>query len=447
MPLLTCSDGGPKCINIESATALKPDPGTEADVELDNNPFAFIPGHFDKLVNPKSLAAFRALGGLKGIERACRQTQRLIAVSSNVSFGQATRLNSDKLPAASERLGGNASEPFADRIRVYGKNVLPAKRATPYKDDVIILLNVDAIISLALGLYEVFGVAICAAILIMTLVGSLNDWQKEKALVKLNAKKENREVKVFRSGKSYMISVHDVVVGDVLHLEPGDLVPSSATGKSDALKKTPGHEVMERRVAGADPRNLDPFIISGAKVLEGMGKFMVTSVGVNSSFGKIMMSVRTKIEATLLQKKLEGLAVAIAKIGGSSAALLLFVNTDSTAVKASQFMDILIVAITIIVVALLEGLPLAVTLALAITTKRMLKENNVLRVLRACETMGNATTICSDKTGTLTTNKMTVTLLLSRVWRTASLRSSVPRLRLLFLRSPWHAIAPRGPRQ
>lgn len=143
-----------------------------------------------------------------------------------------------------------------------------------------------------------------------------------------------------------------------------------------------------------------------------MGTFVCTSVGVNSSFGKIMMSVRTETEATPLQKKLEGLALAIAKLGSSAAALLFFVllfrfaaslpgDSRPAAEKASSFMDILIVAITIIVVAVPEGLPLAVTLALAFATTRLLKENNLVRVLRACETMGNATTICSDKTGTL----------------------------------------------
>lgn len=143
-----------------------------------------------------------------------------------------------------------------------------------------------------------------------------------------------------------------------------------------------------------------------------MGTFVATSVGVNSSFGKIMMSVRTEVEATPLQKKLERLAMAIAKLGSAAAGLLFFVllfrfvaslsgDSRPAAEKASSFMDILIVAITIIVVAVPEGLPLAVTLALAFATTRLLKENNLVRVLRACETMGNATTICSDKTGTL----------------------------------------------
>lgn len=144
----------------------------------------------------------------------------------------------------------------------------------------------------------------------------------------------------------------------------------------------------------------------------GVGTFMATSVGVHSSFGKIMMSVRTEMEATPLQVKLGRLAMNIAKIGSAAAILLFFIllfrfvgglsgDNRTPTEKGSAFMDILIVAVTIIVVAVPEGLPLAVTLALAFATTRMLKENNLVRVLRACETMGNATAICSDKTGTL----------------------------------------------
>ncbi|UNI18879.1 plasma membrane calcium [Purpureocillium takamizusanense] len=456
-------------ISEDLRSPLAPDPGTEADFDVDDNPFAFSPGQLNKLLNPKSLAAFQALGGLKSIARGL-QTDVTSGLSvdetgapTRISFNDAvspTPLFSVPPPPYSKAASPSSlsSDPFSDRIRVYKRNVLPAKKATPlwrlmwnaYNDKVLILLTVAAVISLALGLYEtlgvdhppgspapvdwVEGVAICAAIIIVTAVGSLNDWQKEKAFVKLNARKEDREIKVIRSGRSFMINVHDILVGDVLHLEPGDLVPvdgvfieghdlkcdeSSATGESDALKKTGGDQVMRLLENGNGTKDIDPFIISGAKVLEGMGTFLCTSVGVNSSFGKIMMSVRTEVEATPLQKKLENLALAIAKLGGGAAALLFFVLlcrflaslpglTGSPAEKASLFMDILIVAITIIVVAVPEGLPLAVTLALAFATTRLLKENNLVRMLRACETMGNATTICSDKTGTLTTNKMTV---------------------------------------
>lgn len=194
---------------------------------------------------------------------------------------------------------------------------------------------------------------------------------------------------------------------------------SSATGESDALLKTGGEQVMRMLESGSKSKNLDPFIISGAKVLEGVGTFLCTSVGTHSSFGKIMMSIRTTVEPTPLQTKLAGLAVRISQWAVTAASFLFFVllfrflanlgsDDRSPAEKASFFMEIFIVAITVIVVAVPEGLPLAVTLALAFATTRLLKENNLVRVLRSCETMGNATTVCSDKTGTLTTNKMTV---------------------------------------
>ncbi|RYN70772.1 Calcium-transporting ATPase 2 [Alternaria alternata] len=231
-----------------------------------------------------------------------------------------------------------------------------------------------------------------------------------------------------------MISIYDVLAGDIIHMEPGDIIPvdgifvdgsdvkcdeSSATGESDAMRKTPGAVVMKALESGQPAKNLDPFVISGAKVLEGVGTFMATSVGEHSSFGQIMMSVRVEIEATPLQEKLGKLAMAIAYLGTTAAGILFFVllfrfvgglsgDTRSASAKGSAFMDILIVAVTIIVVAVPEGLPLAVTLALAFATTKMLKENNLVRILRACETMGNATAICSDKTGTLTTNRMTV---------------------------------------
>lgn len=185
------------------------------------------------------------------------------------------------------------------------------------------------------------------------------------------------------------------------------------------MKKTPGQEVWQRIQDGTATAKLDPFIISGAKVLEGVGTYLVTSVGQNSSYGKILMSLQTENSPTPLQVKLSKLANWIGGLGSSAAGLLFFVllikflahlsaDTRTGPEKAQEFLDILIVAITVIVVAVPEGLPLAVTLALAFATTRMLKENNLVRVLRACETMGNATTICSDKTGTLTQNKMTV---------------------------------------
>ena len=450
-----------------SEDALRPDPGNEKDFDVLNNPFAFSPGQLNKLLNPKSLSAFKAFGGLSGLQKGLRTsiTAGLSVdethLDGQVSFEDVSHASHEKNAdfetvelkrSTSNSAPRNITGQFEDRLRVYCDNRLPERKADSifvliwraYNDKILILLTIAAVVSLALGIYEtvagdsgvdwVEGVAICVAILIVVIVGAANDFQKERQFLKLNKRKDDREVKVIRSGKSVQISVYDVTVGDVLHLEPGDAVPadgvfisghgvkcdeSSATGESDQMKKTGGEEVWQRIQDGTATAKLDPFIISGSKVLEGVGTYLVTSVGQNSSFGKIMISLQTTNEATPLQVKLGGLANWIGGLGSSAAGLLFFVllikflaglssNPHTPAEKGQEFLDILIVAITVIVVAVPEGLPLAVTLALAFATTRMLKENNLVRVLRACETMGNATTICSDKTGTLTQNKMTV---------------------------------------
>jgi Ca2+-transporting ATPase len=258
----------------------------------------------------------------------------------------------------------------------------------------------------------------------------------QRQFTRLNKKKDDRTVKAIRSGKSQEISVHDIMVGDVLHLETGDVIPvdgifieghavkcdeSSATGESDLLKKMPAAEAFTalQKLDSEDAEKLDPFIISGSKVTEGNGTFLVTAVGVNSSYGRITMSLRTEQDDTPLQRKLNVLADWIARIGAGSALLLFIVlfikfcaqlpgNKSSPEQKGQDFLRIFITSVTVVVVAVPEGLPLAVTLALSFATLKMLRDNNLVRVLKACETMGNATTVCSDKTGTLTQNKMTV---------------------------------------
>ncbi|KAL9114365.1 MAG: hypothetical protein Q9187_007489, partial [Circinaria calcarea] len=441
------------------------------DFEVANNPFAFSPGQLNKLLNPKSLAAYKALGGIKGLERGLR-TDIVAGLSvdetsleGRITFGEATNLTEKndiyrgQLPREVEAVPPtDSASQYSDRKRVYKDNRLPPKKSlsiwklfwNAYNDRILIILTIAAGISLVLGIYEavgrprepdepqgvdwVEGLAILIAIVIVVLVTGINDYRREKQFVALNAKKDDRQVKAIRSGKTVFISVYDVTVGDVLHLESGDAVPvdgilisgygircdeSSATGESDSKKKTSGDEVWSHIQAETATSKLDPFIISGSKVLEGVGTYLVTSVGVNSSFGKILMSLHAENEDTPLQVKLARLANWIG-YGGTGAAGLLFIvllirflaglpeNHGSAAERGSEFLDILIVAITIIVVAVPEGLPVAVTLALSFATKKLFRENNLVRHLRACETMGNATTICSDKTGTLTQNKMTV---------------------------------------
>lgn len=455
--------------------ALTPDPNTEADFDVTDNKFAFSPGQLNKLINPKSLSAFYAVGGLSGIEKGLRTDRRSgLSVDENhlegsLSFEAARTAITDDAsvkangaPIVRSRTTGTTSTStrrqdtsFSDRKRIFNDNRLPEKKAKSlfqlawmaYNDKVLLLLTAAAVISLALGIYQsitakdgearvqwVEGVAIMAAIIIVVVVGAANDWQKERQFIKLNKKKDDRDVKVIRSGKSMEISIHDILVGDVMHLEPGDMVPvdgvfieghnlncdeSSATGESDLLRKSPGDDVYRVIKAHQDVKKMDPFILSGAKVTEGIGTFLVTSVGINSSYGKMMMALREDAQTTPLQSKLNVLAEYIAKLG-LAAGLLLFVvvlikflaglphNQGTPSDKGQQFLQIFIVAVTIVVVAVPEGLPLAVTLALAFATTRMLKDNNLVRLLRACETMGNATTVCSDKTGTLTQNKMSV---------------------------------------
>ncbi|KAI9928849.1 hypothetical protein ASPWEDRAFT_105000 [Aspergillus wentii DTO 134E9] len=457
---------------VSDEDALKPDPGREPEFEVEDNVFAFSPGQLNKLLNPKNLGALHALGGIRGLEKGLRTniTSGLSVDESSldgaVSFAEATSSSAgspNSLPKSVSQQPPQrpvrssttklSNDSFSDRKRVYGINKLPEKKAKgilelawiAYNDKVLILLTIAAIISLALGIYQsvtatgnearvqwVEGVAIIVAILIVVIVGAANDWQKERQFVKLNKKKDDRYVKVTRSGKTAEISIFDVMVGEVMHLEPGDLIPvdgvfidghnvkcdeSSATGESDLMRKTAAEEVYQAIEHHEKLAKMDPFIVSGGKVSEGVGTFLVTSVGVNSTYGKTMMSLQDEGQTTPLQSKLNVLAEYIAKLGLASGLLLFVVlfikflaqlhTIDGAERKGQEFLQIFIVAVTIIVVAVPEGLPLAVTLALAFATTRMLKDNNLVRLLRACETMGNATTICSDKTGTLTENKMT----------------------------------------
>jgi Ca2+-transporting ATPase len=185
-----------------------------------------------------------------------------------------------------------------------------------FNDKILRLLAVTATLSLALGFYYessalfdwVEGVAILVAIIIVVLAGAVGDWDKERTFVKLNRKKEDRTVRVIRSGKTIGISVHDILVRDVLHIEPRDIIPadgvyikghglrcdeSSATGKSDLIRKMPAREAYDAIEQRETPfLKINPFLVSGARVMEGVGTCLVTAVGTYSTFGRTMMSLR-----------------------------------------------------------------------------------------------------------------------------------------------------------
>ncbi|KIJ14249.1 hypothetical protein PAXINDRAFT_12900 [Paxillus involutus ATCC 200175] len=303
-----------------------------------------------------------------------------------------------------------------------------------------VLEGVGRYVVVAVGTKSFNGRIMMASPQVQVVVGSLNDWQKERQFKVLNEKKEERGVKVIRDGVEHLIDVKEVVVGDIALLEPGEIVPcdgiflsgynvkcdeSAATGESDAIKKMPyaGCVALKDAQNGGHSRSThtDCFVVSGSKVLEGVGRYVVVAVGTKSFNGRIMMALRTDAENTPLQLKLNILAELIAK-AGSIAGIILFsalmirffvqLGTGNPARSANQngmaFVQILIISVTLVVVAVPEGLPLAVTLALAFATKRMTEENILVRVLGSCETMANASVICTDKTGTLTKNTMTI---------------------------------------
>ncbi|KHO00418.1 ATPase, P-type, transmembrane domain protein [Metarhizium album ARSEF 1941] len=409
-------------------------------------PFLLSPKALAETIASKSMAELDALGGLEGLARG---------LQTDLYAGLCEDLRSTR--AASPSLEQHVHGPHQTRVDVYGVNRIPPKRAKgilqlmmiALGDKVLVLLCIVAGVSLFIGLYQslfqphlpsqprtewVDSLTIMAAVLIVVVTGAVNDYQKEKQFARLVKKTEDRVVEVIRAGKTTEISVFDILVGDILRVAAGSVIPadgvlvtglsvrcdeSSITGESDHITKTPLNTALSRLRVGEVAKDIDPFIISGGKVLKGTGTYLVTGVGVNSLYGRLKMDVTERTEATPLQKKLGGIADRIAVAGVTVSVLLLGVlgiklliqipGSERTFVELVQILlRIFMVSISIIVVAVPEGLPLAVTLALAIGVTRMLKDNNLVRVLSSCETMGNATVVCSDKTGTLTMNKMTV---------------------------------------
>lgn len=371
------------------------------------------------------------------------------------------------------------------RYKNYGDNSLPERVPKSFlqlvwiafNDKTMELLSVAAVVSFVLGLYELWvqppqydpegnlirqvdwieGVAIMMAVLVVVLVSAANDYQKELQFAKLNKKKEDRKIIAIRNDQEVLISIHHALVGDIISLQTGDVVPadcvmisgkceadeSSMTGESNTIKKlsianslkdfkkfNSGHDHLRKKpldIGDADEdgnRVADCMLISGSRILSGLGRGVITSVGINSVYGQTMTSLNVESESTPLQLHLSQLADNIS-VYGCVAAIILFLvlfirylfyvipengrfHDLDPAQKGSKFMNILITSITVIVVAVPEGLPLAVTLALAFATTRMTKDGNLVRVLRSCETMGSATAVCSDKTGTLTENVMSV---------------------------------------
>ena len=323
----------------------------------------------------------------------------------------------------------------------HGKNVLtPPQRTSLWKlyldkfrDPIIQILLVAAFVSLILAFIEknfMETIGIFVAVFLATTVGFYFERDAAKKFNLLTALSEEQPVKVRRNGKVMEIPRHDVVVGDVVLVEVGDEVPadgelivcndlqineSALTGEPVAEKS------LEGGGDGAYPRNV---ILRSTMVMNGRGEFVVTAVGDATEIGKVAKksTEQTSVE-TPLHMQLDKLAKRISKVGSvvSVTAFFIFLIHDILTnpawggkdyfYMAEIVLKYFMMAVTLIVMAVPEGLPMAITLSLALNMRRMLKSNNLVRKLHACETMGAVTVICTDKTGTLTQNKMQVSAL------------------------------------
>ncbi|KAJ1429225.1 P-type ATPase [Sesbania bispinosa] len=330
------------------------------------------------------------------------------------------------------------------RKNAFGTNTYPRKKGRSFwrflweawQDLTLIILIIAAAVSLALGIktegldegwYD--GGSIAFAVFLVIVVTAVSDYRQSLQFQNLNAEKQNIQLEVIRGGRTIKISIFDIVVGDVIPLKIGDQVPADGvliTGHSLAIDES--SMTGESKIVHKDHKA--PFLMSGCKVADGVGVMLVTGVGINTEWGLLMASISEDTgEETPLQVRLNGVATFIGIVGLSVAVLVLAVllgryfsghtkdlygNPEFVAGKTSisnaidGVIKIFTIAVTIVVVAVPEGLPLAVTLTLAYSMRKMMADKALVRRLSACETMGSATTICSDKTGTLTLNQMTV---------------------------------------
>lgn len=336
---------------------------------------------------------------------------------------------------------GLTDEQVKQSRKQHGKNVLTPPQRTSlwklyldkYRDPIIQILLVAAFVSLILAFIEknfMETIGIFVAVFLATTVGFYFERDAAKKFNLLTALSEEQPVKVRRNGKVMEIPRHDVVVGDVVLVEVGDEVPadgelilcndlqineSALTGEPVAEKS------LEGGGDGAYPRNV---ILRSTMVMNGRGEFVVTAVGDATEIGKVAKksTEQTSVE-TPLHMQLDKLAKMISKVGSvvSVAAFFIFLIHDILTnpawggkdyfYMAEIVLNYFMMAVTLIVMAVPEGLPMAITLSLALNMRRMLKSNNLVRKLHACETMGAVTVICTDKTGTLTQNKMQVSAL------------------------------------
>ncbi|MDR0686972.1 MAG: calcium-translocating P-type ATPase, PMCA-type [Dysgonamonadaceae bacterium] len=346
---------------------------------------------------------------------------------------------------------GLSDAQISESRRKYGINVLTPPKRTPYwikflekfTDPIIIILLVALILSVGVSFYEFnwgkdagrFGIfleplGILVALLLATVVGFLFEQSANRKFEILNKVNDDTPVKVIRNGNICQTEKKDIVVGDIVILETGEEVPADgelleAVSLQINESTLTGEPICKKTVNPADfdsdatyPSN---YAMKGTTVADGHGIMKVRKVGDASEYGKVYKGAQldNKIE-TPLNRQLNGLAGLIAKASYSISALIVVGRLTGYFIEAGGFtvvdwvhfgnyiLKTIMIAVTVIVVAVPEGLPMSVTLSLALSMKRMLSTNNLVRKMHACETMGAATVICTDKTGTLTQNRMKV---------------------------------------
>ncbi|EXB26548.1 Calcium-transporting ATPase 12, plasma membrane-type [Morus notabilis] len=373
-----------------------------------------------EMVKEKDLVSLRSLGGVGGIAKS---------LGTNPENGITD--NDQDVNKKRDMFGSNTyHKPPPKGLFYFVVDAL--------KDTTILILLVCAALSLGFGIKEhgakegwYEGGSIIIAVLLVIIGSALSNFRQETQFDKLSKISDDIKIDVVRSGRRQEISIFDIVVGDVVLLNIGDQIPADGLFLS-------GHSLLvdESSMTGESDHieidsNTHPFLFSGSKVADGYGKMLVTSVGMNTAWGEMMSSItRDTNERTPLQARLDKLTSSIGKVGLTVASLVLVVmlvryftgnttddngnreyNGSKTSVDdiLNSVVNIVAAAVTIVVVAIPEGLPLAVTLTLAYSMKRMMADHAMVRKLSACETMGSATIICTDKTGTLTLNQMKVT--------------------------------------
>ncbi|KAJ4767417.1 Calcium-transporting ATPase [Rhynchospora pubera] len=296
-------------------------------------------------------------------------------------------------------------------------------------DMTLMILGLCAFVSLIVGVATEGwpkgahdGLGIVASILLVVFVTATSDYRQSLQFKDLDKEKKKISIQVTRGGYRQKLSIYELLVGDIVHLAIGDQVPADGLfidGFSVLIDESSLTGESEPVVVNKE----NPFLLSGTKVQDGSCKMLVTTVGMRTQWGQLMATLSEGgDDETPLQVKLNGVATIIGKIGLFFAVVTFAVLAESLVRRkyldgsyfwwsgddALELLEYFAIAVTIVVVAVPEGLPLAVTLSLAFAMKKMMNDKALVRHLAACETMGSATTICSDKTGTLTTNHMTV---------------------------------------